>query len=146
MADQPHRVRKITLLLGLAALSLSVLGLLVGRGTLAAWDTEQEGPRFTVRCTSTGGGGSGEIGAVTCTLNVTGLPEPLQDDVSVTLLSIDDSDEGVSGSAPSATVVSADVPATAFDTPVFVSRQLPAAPPPPLSHLPRVPEQPPKSL
>lgn len=139
-------MRKVTLLLALTTLAFSALGLFVGQGTLAT-QQEPDGPGFTIRCTWEGdAAGNVDIGPVTCTLKVTGLPDPLQDDVTITLFTTGGADEDTGDSTPVASFVSADVQESFLGMPVFVSRQSPAALPPPLPRSPQVPAQPPQSL
>jgi len=138
-------MRKLTILLAIAlaiaAFALSAVGIFAGQGAVAADGPGSRGPDFSVRCH-----GDVERGTVTCVLSVTGLPDPLQDSVSVTLLTSDVTDGGPTDWAPSATVASAYVFETTLDTPVFVARRLPVSPPPPAPTSPLVPLQPPQSV
>ena len=134
-------MRKLTILLAIAVFALSAVGIFAGQGALAPDGPRSQGPEFAVRCS-----GDLERGTVTCVLSVTGLPDPLQDSVSVTLLTSDVTDDGPTDWAPSATVTSAYILETELDTPVFVSRQLPVSPPPPAPTSPLVPLQPPQSV
>ncbi len=140
-------MRKVTVLLALAALHLSVLWLVAEPGTAATQEAEPGGLRFTVHCSEarTAPGG-GDIGALTCTMQVTGLPDPLQDQISVTLSTADDVGDVPGDPAPSDTVVASEMPTITPGAPSVVSRQLPIAPPAPLAASPHVPQEPPKHL
>ena len=134
-------MRKLTIVLAIAAFALSAIGLFAGQGTLAVDGPGDQGPKFAVHCS-----GDLERGTVTCVLSVTGLPDPLQDSVRVTVLTSGAADDGPADWAPSATVASAYILEATLHMPVFVSRQLPVSPPPPAPTSPRVPLQPPQSV
>ena len=140
-------MRKVTVLLALAALHLSVLWLVAEPGTAASQEAEPGGLQFTVQCSEarTASGG-GDIGALTCTMIITGLPDPLQDQISVTLSTADVVGAAPGDPAPGDTVVASEMPIITPGAPSVVSRQLPIAPPAPLAISPHVPQEPPKSL
>ena len=140
-------MRKVTVLLALAALHLSVLWLVAEPGTAATQEAEPSGLRFTVHCSEVRTAlESGDSGALTCTMNITGLPDPLQGQISVTLSTADDVAAAPGDPAPSDTVVASEMPIITPGAPSVVSQQLPIAPPAPLAISPHVPQEPPKSL
>lgn len=147
VTGKPDLMRRVAVRIGLAALTLAAIVLVASPGSLMVQGAEPDGLQFTLRCTQTQAApDSGGIGPLTCTLTVSGLPNPLEGQVSVTLFTADDPGGTPSGSAPSDTVVASEAPAIAPGAPVLVSRRLPVAPPPPPPISPQVPEQPPKRL
>lgn len=133
------------LLLGLCLLASAVLLGASGRAT-AAQDTAQDELKFAVQCSRVGGSAESPV-ALTCALTISGLPDPLDDEVTLPLLSTSAPAEGgAAGSAPSGTLVSDGAPAIDPGAPVLVSRRLPLAPPPPAPLVPQVPEQPPRHV
>ena len=125
----------------LALVALSALALAASPGPDT--DTSQpEGVRFSVRCMETGEGPSG----VTCALVVSGLPDPLDHEVSVVLFSGQDVPATPHGSAAVDSVVASEAPAITPDVPALVSSHLPLPPPSPISTSLRVPAPPPRSL
>ena len=140
-------MRKVTVLLALAALHLSVLWLVAEPGTAATQEAEPSGLRFTVHCSDARTAfGGGDASALTCTMKITGLPDPLQDQISVTLSTGVDVSDIPGDPAPSDTVVASEIPIITPGAPSVVSRQLPIALPAPLAISPHVPQEPPKSL
>jgi len=135
------RIFLLTAMVGVALLFMS--GSMASGGQGVAPD----GPRFVVNCTQTGpapqGGG---LGALTCTLKVTGLPDPLGREVVVTQFVTNDAPDGPDDWSPVSTTVSFGAPDTTPGEPVLVTRSLPVNPPPPPPVVPRVPEEPPKYL
>jgi len=141
-------MRRAALQIGLVALTLSVVAVLSNSASGVSGNSEPAGPKFVVACTQTGqatqGGGTGSL---TCTLKVTNLPAPLEDEVVVTLSSTVIAEEGQPDVAPSSgTNTSTGTPEAELGGPSLVSRDLAPAlhPPPPV--VPQVPTQPPRSL
>lgn len=135
------RTGKAAVLLA-GALALSALGLFAGRGALASYDAESEGPQFVYNCSWSGP----ESGAITCTLKVTGLPDPLDKEVSLSLAPAGAPVQTTSSAAPSATVVSAQMPDALSDAPSLVSLQVGTTPPALVPRSVDVPLQPPKNV
>ena len=132
------RVRTIGL--GCALVLMSAVALVAGQGALAADDpSEQAGVNFAVDCYE-------EDGTLTCVLKVTGLPDPLQDDATVTLFSEDLGDQQPNDSMTNAVSVSADVGQYDLDVPRAVTTVLEFSQPRPAPAVLLVPDQPPKSL
>ncbi len=140
-------MRSVSFRLLLAAFVVAVGAFSIGSGRAASKDMDSGGPRFVVRCSHAGRlAGGGGLGDVTCVLKVTGLPAPLDEEVSVTLVSGDDVPDVPSGKSAGDTFVSSEAPPTGAGGPVLVSRRLPVTPPPPLPVAPEVPQEPPRSL
>jgi hypothetical protein len=119
---------------------MSAVALVAGQGALAADDpSEQAGVNFAVDCYE-------EDGTLTCVLKVTGLPDPLQDDATVTLFSEDLGDQQPNDSMTNAVSVSADVGQYDLDVPRAVTTVLEFSQPRPAPAVLLVPDQPPKSL
>ncbi len=134
--------RRAALRGALAALALAAVLVVGARGPGGEGASDPEGLQFRFECTKTGD--SLDVGAVSCALVVSGLPSPLQDHVSVTLLSAVRSPETPHASAAGDTLTASEAPAITPGAPVLVTQQLPLAPPvlPPVSL--QVPEPPPK--
>lgn len=147
MTGESTAARRIAIRLGLALLTLGLIVLVASPDPPLVQGSGPEALQFSIQCKRTGGSPeAGSLGLVTCALVVTGLPDPLEDKVSVTLLTVDDSTPSPAGSAPSDTVVADEAPADTAGTPVLVSRHLPAAPPLPIPVSFQVPEPPPKGV
>lgn len=140
------RTRRTAVRIALAIVALSAVMLIASPDPATAERPEHKGVQFDVRCTHTGSSFDAQGDSVTCAVVVTGLPEPLDEQVTVTLFRTTGSPSIARGSVPSDTAVADEAPAIIPGTPVLVSRHLPAAPPllPPVSI--RVPEPPPKSV
>ena len=132
------RVRTVGL--GCALLLMSAFALVTGQGALAADDPSQDaGVQFAVDCYE-------QDGALTCVLKVTGLPEPLQDDATVTLFTTDLGSSQSNDSVTNAVSVTADVGQHDLDVPRAVTTVLEFSQPRPAPAILLVPDQPPKSL
>ena len=140
-ATDGHRRLRIAARLAVALVALIALALAASPGPDT--DTSQpEGVRFSVRCAETGEGPRG----VTCALVVSGLPDPLDHEVSVVLFSGHEVPATPHGSAAVDSVVASEAPAITPDVPALVSSHLPLPPPSPISTSLRVPAPPPRSL
>lgn len=146
-SNAAERIRRMSVRFALATLTLGAILLIAGPGPADLSGSEPEGLQFEVRCAHTGAAADGgDIGAMTCALVVSGLPEPLQDQVSLTLFTAGDRSDTPSNPGTSDTVVASEAPDMTPGAPALVIRSLPIAPPPPLPLTPQVPEQPPKAL
>ncbi len=134
--------RRAALRGALAALALVAVVIFGARGPGGEDASEREGLHFRFECTKIGD--SLDAGAVSCALVVSGLPSPLRDHVSVTLLSAVHSPDAPHASAAGDTLAASEAPAITPGAPVLVAQQLPLAPPlpPPVSL--QVPEPPPR--
>jgi hypothetical protein len=147
VTNESDLIRRVAVRISLVALMLSAVAVVASPGRAVTQEQASDGLRFVVSCTQIGPAPeSGGIGPVSCTLTVSGLPEPLEDQVSVVLFSADDAGDVPNDPAPSDTVVASEAPAIAPGAPVLVSRHLPIVPPLPPPISPQVPEPPPKSL
>ncbi len=147
VANEHHMMQKFAVRVALVAVALGAIALATGSVGAGAQDADPGGLRFVMQCSQAGPSSNGGLGSLSCTLKVTGLPDLLDNEVTVTVLStaddvVDSPDEPI----PSDTVVSSQAPSITPGAPVLVSRRLSAAPPPPPPLSPQVPKQPPQSL
>ena len=134
-------MRRLVLQATLAAVALTVavmLGTTVGGGARPL-----DGPQFVVECSGDVSAG-GDLTSVLCTLRVVGLPDPLDDDVNVTLVSVEQGPSTSSAQALGGTAPVSTPPDLDAGMPVVVTRWFTPAPPPPVPLTPQVPELPPK--
>jgi hypothetical protein len=127
----------------LAAVALALASVL--SATAEVTDASPDGPQFVVRCSGdvsvTGG-----VTSVVCTLHVVGLPDPLDDDVNLTLVSFDQGPTTSPSQTPGGTAPVSTPPDLDAGMPVVVTRWFTPAPPPPVPLSPQVPELPPKHV
>ncbi len=141
VTSEASGARKVAVRLAILAFALSAIALVASPGP-SLHSEEAEGLQFEVRCAETGG----SAGQMSCALVISGLPSPLQDQVSVALFTAYGTDDTPADPATSDTVVAAEAPDLSPQTPTSVVRSLPIAPPAPSPRTPQVPKQPPKSL
>lgn len=108
--------------------------------------TAVDGVTYELDCARTGPPpADGSLGAVTCTLKVTGLPSPLEHEVAVSVFTLGSEAEELGEDVTHDTVSASAEPGLAPPDPQFIIRHAPHSVPPPLALEPQVPEQPPKA-
>lgn len=140
-------MRKVALQVALATLLLVAGGIAFESGRGASQDLASEGLKFGVSCSRSGPlTSTDDLASVSCILKVTGLPDPLDGEVSVTIVAGEETTDAPPDQSAGETLVSSGAPATDAGGLVLVSRRLPRAAPPPLPVSPQVPQEPPQSL
>jgi hypothetical protein len=142
VSNPATHLRRAGVGVALAAVTLAAV-LLVGGATQDAPTSEPQGLQFGIRCAQSD---TGEVSSVTCALVVSGLPEPLEDQVALAVFPGRDTSEAPGPSAAPDTVVVSEAPDVSPGAPALVTESLPMAPPPPVPLTPQVPQQPPKAL
>ena len=132
---------------GVVAVTLGAVALTGGSARAEPQDSRTDGPTFVVSCSLNGRvSDSADIGPLTCTLKVTGLPDPLDDEFVFVWSTGTDPPDDPSGSSPVSTTVSAVPPNTAPGDPALMQRDLSPTLSPLRPTTPGVPEPPPKYL
>ena len=147
VVNEHHAMQTLAVRVALVAVALGAIAVAAGSVGAGAQDADPRGLRFVMQCSQAGPSLNGGLGSLSCTLKVTGLPDLLDNEVTVTVLSAADNVvDGPDEPLPSDTVVSSQAPSITPGAPVLVSRRLPAARPPPPPLTAQVPTQPPQSL
>lgn len=131
---------KAWLRLGALAFALSALAFAGGSVVGDAPDAAPGGPKFVVSCTGSA------PDALTCTLTVSGLPDPLGESINVVLSSSGEVDDVQPDHASAYTTVSAAVLGSVEGVPALVSRDVASVRPHLVPRVPQVPTQPPRYL
>lgn len=147
MSDAGRRSIASSLLrLGLAVLAAGILWLAASPAKAAQLEDDSHGLKFSIHCTHNGSPGDIDLDSMTCTLKVSGLPDPLQHQVDLVLLSAGHSGDAAGHVNVGSGLISADAPTITPGPSVLVSRRLSLTAPTPLSNTPQVPEGPPRSV